>query len=582
MVQLSSRYDSELHKKVFILKGDEAYARTTDVVASLITDFNDYTTHIDHFHIGLEIEVLRELGKSTLYIYNNDEMLFAIPYNDSNMDVIIDEDWNEQGVYWINNKLVIGMKDDEHDINTGLFLPYDVENKIRVEYIGNKHCLGSAIKPISLLVETPSSFHSTLTFSSEDTRYLPNSTVDDIELLFECENTISEPKSVRLYDGNTLIDTLSMEKDVPVTLDLGVLSDGLHTLKAVFDGDNEAFSSDKEYGISVGYKINNLEYTDPLMNGTTGNLSCKVTDYFDEPWSGLQVKVAEYDTIWSDISISSATGDDGLVSVSNVEFSSNPFAVTIGSWHDVQHTVNVITVTSLNNQILGVFKDESSYNGIGVYVMPLSNNQQIPIDGIPITLTATDGNGLTETLHNKTSSSSGRGNIANFGLDTNRAFKGKVTIVSSVDDTQVTETSYVNLYQYYWSVVDDMNPSYSTGYRLTHVSLTKLNNGFKIDGAYGGVVSFPISSTNDYEIDFDCRSSVEKTGDHSFLIGERSFGEIPVNAHIKIKFKKNGDREYYMNDRLIASDSGHIMESFRFVLSNHTLVIDNLKVLRTG
>ena len=95
MVQLNTTYDSKIHQKVFVLKGDEAYARTTDTIATLITDFGDYDSHINYCHVGLEIQVLRELGKSHLFIYCDDELIYKIPWADSGMAQIIDEEWNE-------------------------------------------------------------------------------------------------------------------------------------------------------------------------------------------------------------------------------------------------------------------------------------------------------------------------------------------------------------------------------------------------------------------------------------------------------------------------------------------------------
>ena len=46
MVQLNTTYDSSIHQKIFVLKGDEAYARTTDTIATLITDFDNYATYM--------------------------------------------------------------------------------------------------------------------------------------------------------------------------------------------------------------------------------------------------------------------------------------------------------------------------------------------------------------------------------------------------------------------------------------------------------------------------------------------------------------------------------------------------------
>lgn len=583
MVQLNTTFDSTINQKIFVLKGDEGYARTTDVIASLNTSFSDFDSHMGYCHVGLDIEVVREIGDSTLLIFNNDELLYSIPYSDSHMDEIIDSDWNEKGVYWEDNHLVIGKKEsDPLYINTGLFLLYDTEHHIKVRYLGNKNCLGSH-ENIVFNIPTPTAFESTLTLSSSSQRYLPNDTIDDVTLLFESENTIENTKSVKIYDNDVFLQTVTVTKDVPLTLDLGTFSDGLHTLKAVFEGDDEAYASETTYDISVGYKVMNATYPQYVIDGQTGSFTCTLRDYLDKPIVGEYISVSEYidGYEWEQISQEVQTDSDGKVTIQPVNYSNKPFAMTINDWHDVTHTTDIVTVDDVTVDFW--YTNESYYNETTDYTATVHvwhNNDEIT-HKLPIEYTETfiDGTSITRTLY------------AN-DVITGNVMRGLIEIECNVIDTDVSTT------QYYHNMDVLYGSSTYSGGKPTLNNVSEVYSSFvvKYVGGSGNVrddnratVGWYIGGDGDdkvtWNIEFTYMGSSNVTsGYESYINGLKIGRDIPkLKAGDKIKIVRKPDKtnEFYINDALKKTHYYQYPTFFYITLfKRSTFIMNGLRIER--
>lgn len=571
MVQLNTTYDSSIHQKVFVLKGDEAYARTTDTIATLITDFGDFDNHISYCHIGLEIQVLRELGNSNLHIYCDDELLYTIPWSNDNMAEIIDSDWNEKGVYWENGKLLIGKYSLNPLINTGLYLLYDVEHKIEVRYEPNEYCLGSSAKPIVFTVPTPDVFASTLTLNSLTTRFAPDDEVD-MKLSFDCDNSTTTAKSVRIYDNDVLVETVEVTQDIFTMLELGVLSTGLHTIKAVFEGDDEAYASETSLDISVGYKITNLQYPSYVVQGNYGSLSCNVLDYFNEAYENLYVVVVEDGT---PISPTGYTTDGyGYVNVGNVDYSNNPFNIEIDGYVDSrEYTTTIINPSSLqmswNNPIVEMTYG-SAVNYLTGYVLD-ENNSPIAIEDIPISLHVYSHN-YDRTFERLTDSN------GKFGGNLTFETTGIVHTTATLVGTQITNTSSWIVPEHWWSNSNNKQVgSYTADGGIT---VTKVSNGFKFESkssSYQNTYFNYGSNSGVYIIEFDNITS-GGTGSANIL----GYGmSMPIRGHYKfIHDLDNGTVKQYFNGREGLTWS---YSPKRFELgcrNDYYCIIDNLVIVR--
>lgn len=585
MVQLNTTYDSSIHQKVFVLKGDEAYARTTDTIATLITDFGDFDNHISYCHVGLEIQVLRELGDSHLLITIDGESLEPIPWSDSGMGEIIDSDWNEKGVYWENGKLLIGKYSLNPLVNTGLYLLYDVEHKIEVRYEPNNYCLGSSAKPIVFTVPTPDVFTSTLTLNPLTTRFAPDDEVD-MKLSFDCDNQTTTAKSVRIYDNDVLVETVEVTQDIFTMLELGVLSTGLHTIKAVFEGDDEAYASETSLDISVGYKITNLQYPPSLFSGETGSVSCNVLDYFNESWSGLNVKLSKWtNNEWIDISDSSTTDSNGYVGINNAQITADQYAIKIGDWYGNKLTTTVISIATLNVAFNDSIVDRPLLNNNtwdvadSTLTATVLDNYNQPVGYIPLTIEVTTPFG-EETFSGMTNEN---------GMDRwtlGNDYAGIMTATVSVNNTQLSDSASLIIPEYWWNL--NRNKQVGSYTKDSNISISKVSNGYKLNSNSSSVnlVKFPYNPNSgtgetmpiagEYKIEFDV-VSISGSG-NGYLCG-RPY-EFQVAHYTVYQNLDNNGVLVEINNSGRYSGWGYNSKWFEIGGSNYQMVIDNLVIVR--
>lgn len=573
MVQLNTTYDKQLKEKIFVLKGDEGYARTTDVIATLITDFSDYDTHISTCHVGLEIEVLREFGDSQLHIYVDGEVT-TIPWSHENMATIIDSTWNERGVYWENGKLIIGKQQIYPSlIETGIYCLYDVEHTIKVKYDGNKQCLGSS-DTIVFTVPMPDTFKSTLTFTSPSQRYAPTTEINDIEISFDGEHTSLEEKTVSIYLDSTFYDTVSLRpNDTSETLNLTGLTDGLHTLTALFDGDDEFYASQTEYQISIGYNIVNLDYSPYIVQGGSGYLSCTVLDYFNEPFIGLRLSVVEDNGGWQPISSDTNLTDSyGSVTIEPVYYSSREFAISTGTWYSERHTTNVVSPTSLSMNLGSQYVTLNSSTTITGAVY--SNGSIIPVEGIGITFISTDIDG-NEHEWNAVTGSDGK-----YSTTIQTDANGKVEIVGWVDNSLVNNSVYLDVLSYWWDTDDNKQYGYV---RSNNVSTIKTNRGYKFENLTktNGMVVFNYNYVGKWVVEFDL-VDIDGTFDYIKFDGRNIFGTqygVQIPVHWRIEHDADNNVKWYV-DNILWQTYNYSTRAFVIELNNGSIIVDNLMIER--
>ena len=581
MVQLNTTYDSSLKQKIFVLKGDEGYARTTDVIAELITDFGDYTSHLDKCHVGLSIKVLRELGESNILVYIDDDVK-SIPWKDEGMDEIINSDWNAQGIYWDddNKRLIIGKYETTPEyIVTGLFLLYDVEHTIKVKYTGNKNCLGSHSKPIVFTVPTPDTFRTTLTLTgSNPPVYDRGADVSNLSLLLECGLSLQSSKSVKIYDGTTYLTTVTATQDTPLTVDLSsyALTEGLHTIKAVFDGDDECFGTETSLDISIGYVLTDVTYPSTLMTGDTGSITATIKDYFEEPVSGETIKISKYtSSTYTDLS-STTSSSSGEVSFSNVALTSDPWVFTYGNWHSEQYSTYIIEIDSISlsldksltysgdskGRLTGYFYDgENQVTGI----IPYHIHSKIPLTDDYDDDRVTTDNG-----------------VISFPI-TNEGF-GECTLTLSIPSTEIESSiTYIDC-STYWLASQNVQVGTAIVNGLTQ---SKQSNGWKFTG--NGKVKFNWDVNHHCTVEFDIKSLSLPANSYFKVEGLQVSAYSDNNRYSKIKVVLNhssthGNAISIYGDNTVLGLSGDYSDpnhcEFELVSPNNSasIVIDNVKI----
>lgn len=217
MVYVETYYDYDIHKKCFRVSDSAGYTHTTD---TLLKNTNVTSVYRNYFTAVFSLDVIRNLGDSKVGIYDNDTLLDLITFNEQ------------------TNKIT----------NLSYNLAYGVDHNIEARYMGNDECLPSKSVAIPLYQPLPSGFESQLMFIHESTpidgeEYNLVNPSDGSQvmslLLRDDENNAIEGAEVSLIldeaEDNMLTETTDNYGIAQFTL--GNMEFGVHTLKAIYEGD---------------------------------------------------------------------------------------------------------------------------------------------------------------------------------------------------------------------------------------------------------------------------------------------------------------------------------------------------------
>ena len=317
MAKLTTRYDRELKEKVFVLRGEEGYARTTDCILDEIlhdpteTGIDpetgrriDWNNTIGYMLLEFRLDVLRDIGASYVVLYDNDEMLG-----------VYDFDTNTHTIEFAYN--------ENPDLDTRLKLAYGVEHNLYAKYMGNKHCLKSESKKYNFNEPVPSHFESQLVFDEIGSVEFGQSISVGVTL---SAHDNYGGQTIYLYDGSTLLGTATTDSTTgkATFTNISFNSDGIHTLSARYNGSEHLYSSSATYDVSVGYRLIITNYPSYLINSNMGSVTVSAIDYHGRPVSGKSIYIAN-DVAWESLSQEVTTNNDGIAVFNQVAMMSYPY-----------------------------------------------------------------------------------------------------------------------------------------------------------------------------------------------------------------------------------------------------------------
>lgn len=280
MSKVTTTYDNTLKEKIFIIKGEEGYARSTDcILTELYTNGgerrSDWNTSLDAMKLEFRIDVLRDVGASQVVLYDNDTTI---------------------GVYdFDTNTHSIDLKYEGADEDNRIKLSYDVEHHIYAKYMGNKQCMKSQSQSYEVNEPLPHSFNCELEFMGSDgvsqfaTSYDPfnphslSPTLIEFRVKLVAEREF-ENKNIKVYNGNTLIGEYATDNNgLTEVITLSDLSDGAYKLTAIFDGSEYLEHQTNSVDISVGYIITLEEYPSLIINQEPVTIIGSIKDYLGNP-----------------------------------------------------------------------------------------------------------------------------------------------------------------------------------------------------------------------------------------------------------------------------------------------------------
>lgn len=248
--------------KVFMLRGDEAYARTTDIIFT-ITNINTYTKNSQGYVLTTgKVQVLRDIGESTITIHDGDTVLSVIewtPSTNAKPITIPRLSWNNTHELWVS-------------------------------YDGNNQCLKSASDKITVSHPNPDLTDTTLVNNNPVVNY---TSTDEITLsvkLSKKSGTASlENRDIHFFVDDVDYNTVKTDANGVASLNIGRQPNGVNTVSAFFDGDDPLGESSVTYNLYIGYILTIEEYPRVFINGVENTVKVSVKDYEYNPINHIRV-----------------------------------------------------------------------------------------------------------------------------------------------------------------------------------------------------------------------------------------------------------------------------------------------------
>lgn len=305
MAILTSHYDKDIKKRVFEVRGDEAYAHTTDVTvsSSAITDMR-----IKGFKTTLTATVYRGGGASTVVFYDGDN--------------------------------VIGQKSLASGTSTAtlsdVIFSWDYPHPVRVKYLGNSSCLASKSKILDLQHDMPDDLKIIITDSS--THQINGGASHTISATLSIDGEpITDDVSVLVYVDDELADTLTSDGST-VSGTISDISDGKHTIKLTVNDSTSFKGNSLSYTINVGYKVSITNYPSPYVTGATNTATVKVTTYDNTNVTSGTVTIGSY---------SGSLGSGGTATITLSSYISGEYYATYGGSQSQSVTSDEVTPTTI-------------------------------------------------------------------------------------------------------------------------------------------------------------------------------------------------------------------------------------------
>ena len=255
MPSLTTKYDKigDERKKVFVLRGDEAYARTVDV--SLTHTFKNTNDTIQGYLVRFDATLYRNLGDSILLLYDGDSLLAQVDTHDYKQNYTFDN----------------------------IRLGWGEEHKLYVRYKANKQTLGKKSKSLTISKNIPSQYVPTINLTgntqvTETSNYTVNGTATFMN------DTVANGTELNIYLDGELKGTVSTESGA-FSCNVGELVTGKHTVTAETIQSVSMNASSQDKTLNVGYDVQIIQYPSKLIEGYSQN-KFKIAV---KTWSGASV-----------------------------------------------------------------------------------------------------------------------------------------------------------------------------------------------------------------------------------------------------------------------------------------------------
>ena len=347
MARLSSQYDKEVGK-VLAIRGDEAYARTTDsrvkVMASDRTDFNNY-------RCGLLCNVYRDRGESKITLYNGDIVVNQFDWSDNTEQMYIGTDNTHTAI----------------DPDTCLELAWGVPHEIYIRYKGNNQCLPSKSKVLQIYEPLPDEFATNIVMTTT-----PDDTDVDVTVTIDINGVATvgtHNTDIEIYLDDEIVRTINTGDDNVASTTIENIGEGIHTITAIVVGTDAIHTATASTEVEIGSKVEITQYPQPFIVGKTNTILVKVTSFNGEPVSGGTVTFNGE---------SYTTDTDGIATIELTNIESGIYHATYNGIDSNEVTIEVYSPSATIRAGTGIVSSDKNDT---LYI-----TFSEPISGLPVTI----------------------------------------------------------------------------------------------------------------------------------------------------------------------------------------------------
>lgn len=228
MPYIETYYDYDIHRECFRVSDTASYTRTTDTLLTLTDTVSEV---INYYTAILSLDVIRNLGDGKVALYDNDDLLQLIDFNENTSKIT----------------------------NLNVQLNYNVEHNLEARFLGNDECLASKSSIVPVLMELPNEFYSEIRFLSvpSDGVILNPSTYMELDMVINDSEELPIPNAtIKFYadDADPITVTTNNEGYYQFSSPTHFSSDfGIHTIKAVYETTSDHIGTETEITLYLGY-----------------------------------------------------------------------------------------------------------------------------------------------------------------------------------------------------------------------------------------------------------------------------------------------------------------------------------------
>ena len=530
MGRIGTTYDKELNEKVYVVKGDEAYAHTTEI---LLTQTGNITQGTSTYTVPFVVSVHRNVGNSTVTIYDNNTAIAVIDCNTA-----------------------------DETISYTATLEYGIAHNIYARYNGNNRCTPS--KSFYWTDERVNPNLSITTLTQSGSLRFSNDEVATTTVTISEESgtaTLDDLTINYIVDGGTIQSTTT-DSNGDATITIGdELSNGIHNITVFFDGTSTLASCDIQFQAIVGFSVDIIQYPPAFTNILDWNygnaVKVQVLDYLGEPVSGGTVSFYNMNKTTNDEGIATfqiSNGVGGTYTATYENYASDSVRIT---------EANVTSISLSQSNIVekgGTTECTWKLNGTGNFKdIYLKLGVQKGAVEILSTSKYTDENGEIKFTYE----ADGRGEVTAW--------------IGSSSEHQKTATIYDYL-QYWKAPTESRNRSTYASY----CALQGVTNGWKLkasSGVHRGAMTFT-NLPNKFVMQFKVKGTNNYNG---LRINDLSY---PFKVNDNVRIRQDGvNGSLYVNDTLIGGITSEQASTLKMWVNYNQysadsyIIFDELRIL---